>query len=194
MPGATVRLRPLSRRERDMLTAKLRDLSLPARVHRRYRVVEEVRRGCSLREAASRAGINPGDASTWVQRFEREGFARFEAVSNPRGRIPIISTRQLRELVEVALTSPLELGLPYTTWTVKRLSEYCRERKLIPPFCDEWVRRLLRREGLSAQKIRTWKRSTDPLFGPKAVASAPSAGAGRRARRWSASTSGARSS
>ena len=194
MATGTVRLRSLTRSERTLLADKIRDLKLPTRVHRRYRVIEEVRHGCSVREAASRAGTNLQSAYDWLHRFNASGFHTFEAVSNPRGRVPIITSRQLRELVDVALSRPTELGLPFTTWTVKRLTEYCTERHLIPPFCDEWVRRLLRRQGLTPKRIRTWKHSTDPLFGPKGVASAPSAGAARRARRSSATTSGARSS
>ncbi len=192
MATATVRLRTLSRSERALLATKVRDLKLPTRLHRRYRVIAEVRRGCSVREAAERAGTNLQSAYDWLHRFNASGFRTFEAVSNPRGRIPIIRTSQLRDLVEVALSTPAAFGLPYSTWTVPKLAKYCREQKLIPPFCDEWVRRLLRRKGLSAQKIRTWKTSTDPLFGPKALASAPSAAAARRVRRSSATTSGAR--
>ena len=74
----------------------------------------------------------------------------------------------------MALSDPAERGLPFTTWTVRTLTEYCRERGLIPGFTNEWVRRLLRREGLTAQRIRTWKTSTDPDFDPKGGASAPS--------------------
>jgi hypothetical protein len=32
---------------------------------------------------------------------------------------------------------------------------------------DEWIRRLLRREGLTTQRVRTWKTSSDPAFDPK---------------------------
>ncbi len=192
MATATVRLRPLTRSERTRLKAKVRDLKLPTRVHRRYRVIEEVRRGCSVRDAADRAGTNLQSAYDWLHRFNASGFTTFEAVSNPRGRVPIISTKQLRRLVEVALSSPRAVGLPYSAWTVPKLAAYCREHRLIPPFCDEWVRRLLRREGFSAQRIRTWKTSSDPHFAKKAVASAPSAAAARSGRRSSATTSGAR--
>ncbi len=100
----------------------------------------------------------------------------------------------MRELIDVALSSPAELGLPFTTWSVRTLREYCRRTRLIPDFSEEWVRRLLRREGLTAQRIRTWKRSDDPQFHPKDGASAPSMRTARPARRSSASTSGARSS
>jgi hypothetical protein len=90
--------------------------------------------------------------------------------------------------------TPAELGLPFTSWSVRTLTEYCTEHHLIPEFCDEWVRRVLRRLPLTAQRIRTWKHSSDPLFRPKGGASAPSTSTARRARRSSASTSGARSS
>ncbi len=191
---ARVQLRPLTRGERATLMAKLRQGSLPARLHRRYRVIALVRGGCSILEAAARADWNNQNVYHWVHRFNASGFDSFERASNPRGRVPIITAQQLQALIDTALTSPEKLGLPFTSWTVRTLNAYCQRKKLLPPFSDEWVRCLLRRARLSAQRIRTWKHSDDPQFGPKGDASAPSSGAARRARRWSASTSGARSS
>ncbi len=190
----TVCLRTLTRGERATLKAKLAKVSLPARLHRRYRLIAEVRSGCSIPEAGRRAGLHPGSGYLWVHRFNQSGFASFERPSNPRGRIPLITAQQLQDLIDTALTPPEKLGLPFTTWTVRTLNAYCQKHKLLPPFSDEWVRQLLRRRRLSAQRIRTWKHSDDPQFAKKAHASAPSSGAARRARRWSASTSGARSS
>src|SRR5215813_13840560 len=40
---------------------------------------------------------------------------------------------------------------------------------VLPPFCDEWVRRLLRGAGMRAQRIRTWKTSHDPAFDRKKI-------------------------
>jgi hypothetical protein len=54
---------------------------------------------------------------------------------------------------------------------------------LLPPITDEWVRRLLRRQGLRAQRIRTWKTSNDPAFDRKKNASGSSTGRARRGRR-----------
>jgi len=177
-----------------MLRSKLRQGSLPQQLHRRYRVIALVRSGCSILEAAARAEWNNQNVYHWVHRFNASGFASFERPSNPRGRVPIITAQQLQDLIDTALTSPERLGLPFTTWTVRTLNAYCQKKRLLPPFSDEWVRQLLRRKRLSAQRIRTWKHSDDPQFGPKAGASAPSSAAARRARRSSASTSGARSS
>lgn len=192
MPRA-VTLRPLTRPERRVLRAKVKDLSLSARVHQRYRVIDEVQRGSRPLDAATRVGCHFTVAYAWVRRFNASGFTTFEQVPNPRGRPPIFQAGQLRALVDVALSSPLERGLPFSAWSVAKLAAYCRARGLLPPVTDEWVRRLLRREGLTPQRIRTWKTSHDPDFDRKKTPSGPSTAAAPRARRWSASTSGGRS-
>ncbi len=178
-----LRLRALARKERRLLQTKLKDLSLAVRVHQRYRIIDEVRKGHAVLEAAERVGCHFTVAYDWVRRFNASGFASFEQVSNPRGRPPILKAEQLRELVDVALSSPAERGLPFSTWSVPKLAEYCRRKRLLPEVTDEWVRRLLRREGLTAQRVRTWKTSQDPAFDRKKNASADSIGAVPRARR-----------
>src|SRR6516165_11845341 len=82
-----------------------------------------------------------------------------------------------------AVESRAERGLPFSVWSVPKLAEYCRNRKLLPAVSDEWVRRLLRREGLTAQRVRTWKTSSDPDFDrkrPRFAGSIASAPRGRR--------------
>lgn len=183
MAKKALRLRALTGAERRTLASKLKDLSLSARLYQRYRVIEEVRKGHGVPEAADRVGCHFTVAYDWVHRFNESGFASFEQVPNPKGRPPIIKGEQLRELVDVALSSPLERGLPFSNWSVTKLAEYCRSKRLLPEVSDEWVRRLLRREGLSAQRIRTWKVSRDPHFDRKKNASARSTSADPRAPR-----------
>jgi transposase len=178
-----VRVRALTRREQRLLQAKLKDLSLSARVHQRYRLIHEVRKGFGIGEAADRVGCHFTVAYDWVRRFNASGFGTFEQVPNPKGRPPILRAEQLRELVEVALSSPAERGLPFSTWSVPKLAEYCRQKRLLPPVTDEWVRRLLRREGLTAQRVRTWKTSHDPDFDRKKNASVSSIAGARPGRR-----------
>jgi transposase len=160
-------LRPFEARERQVLKAKIRDLSLSARVHQRYRIIDQVLRGHTLPVTADRVGCHFTVVYDWVHRFNESGFSTFEQVSNPKGRPPILRAGQLRELVEVALSNPQERGLPFSNWSVPKLGEYCRSHKLLPPVTDEWIRRLLRREGLTPQRIRTWKTSADPHFDSK---------------------------
>jgi transposase len=187
-----VGLRRLTRVEQQVLFGKVRDLTMPARLHQRYRIIDAARRSVSVPAAARHVGCHVTLAYKWVHRCNASGFATFELPSNPRGRVSIVTATQLRALVAVALSSPLERGLPFAVWTVPKLAAYCREHNLIPPFCDEWVRRLLRGAGLSAQRIRTWKTSRDPAFDTKKKRSTRSTRSVRLARWWSASTSGVR--
>jgi len=178
-----LRLRALTRKERRLLQAKLKELALAVRVHQRYRIIDEVRKGHAVLEAAERVGCHFTVAYDWVRRFNDSGFASFEQVPNPRGRPPILKAEQLRELVDVALSSPAERGLPFSNWSIPKLAEYCRRKRLLPEVTDEWVRRLLRREGLTAQRVRTWKTSQDLAFDRKKNASVGSIAAVHRGRR-----------
>ena len=187
-----VQLRTLTRAEQRLLARKLKDLSLPARFHRRYQIVAAARGAPLVSAVTAKVGCHWTVVYDWIHRFNTSGFTTFERPSNPRGRMPLITDDQLRELVDIALSSPRERGLPFSVWSVPKLTAYCHERKLLPPFSDEWVRRLLRREGLSAQRIRTWKTSHDPAFDAKKNGSVRSIGAVRRGRPSSASTSGGR--
>ncbi len=187
-------LRPLTRAERRVLQRKVKDLSLSARVHQRYRLIDDLYRGYPPLEVADRVGCHFTVVYDWIRRFNANGFTTFEQVPNPKGRPPILRAEQLRALVEVALSSPAERGLPFSTWSVPKLAEYCRQQGVLPPVTDEWVRRLLRRDGLTPQRIRTWKTSHDPGFDRKKTPSVGSTGPARRGRRSSASTSGGRSS
>lgn len=179
----SLQLRSISRSERRVLNCKLRDLSLAVRVHQRYRVVNEVGKGRTIAEAADRIGCHFTVAYDWVHRFNESGFATFEQVANPKGRPAILRAEQLRDLVDVALSNPGERGLPFSNWSVPKLAAYCRSKGLLPEVTDEWVRRLLRREGLSAQRIRTWKTSKDPHFDSKKNASDGSTARARSAPR-----------
>src|SRR5262249_45008311 len=121
-----LKLRPLTRNEQRVLRSKLRDLTLSVRVHQRYRVIDQIQRGFSLLETAERVGCHFTVAYDWTHRFNESGFASFEQVPNPKGRPPILRAAQLRELVEVALSSPSERGLPFSVWSVPNEAGFCR--------------------------------------------------------------------
>ena len=139
-------------------------------------------------------GCSDGKAEHWVHRFNRSGFTTFEKQPNHPGRPTIIDGQQVRALIRVALSRPQDLGLPFTQWSVSKLRTYCLKEGLIPPITDEWVRRLLRREGVSSQHTKTWKQSPDPDFEVKKTASSTSTNAVLQTAPSSASTSVAHSS
>jgi transposase len=90
----SVRLRALTRGERRVLQAKVKDRRLTVRLHRRYRLIAEIARGRSVVEAADRVGCNVTMGYEWVHRFNESGFTTFEQPPNPNGRLPIITGPQ----------------------------------------------------------------------------------------------------
>src|SRR5258708_13324264 len=129
----SVRLRTLTRGEHRVLRAKVKDRRLAVRLHGRYRVIAEVARGCSVAEAAERVGCNVTMVYEWVHRFNESGFTTFEQPPNPRGRLPIITGPQIRELIDIALSSPAERGLPVPPWPLPNLPEHSPPRRRLPP-------------------------------------------------------------
>jgi len=167
----SIGLRPLAPDERTFLKRKLHDKTLAVRIYERYRVIAEAAQGREPKEIADRVGVHFTVVYDWLHRFNDQGFAGFEDAPNPHGRPSSLSSRQIRRLIATALARPSDLGLPFTHWSVAKLQEYCARRRLLPPFSDEWIRRLLRREGISPQRTKTWKHSPDPHFEAKKTGS-----------------------
>lgn len=169
-----LKLRSLTSSERQTLDAKVANRSMPARIHQRFRIIAELAAGRRAVQVADRVGCSASAVLHWLHSFEKDGFVNFERPNNPRGPIPIVDGDQVLALIKVALARPEDLGLPFSHWSVRKLTAYCREQDLLPPITDEWVRRLLRREGVSFQHTKTWKESPDPEFEVKKTVSSTS--------------------
>ena len=167
------KLRALSPPERRLLRAKVADKKLKVRLHQRYRIIAELAGGLGPTRVAQRVGCHAETVYLWLRRFNAEGFASFEAPSNPHGPASSISKAQVLRLIEVATSRPADLGLPFVQWSTATLKAYCVKQGLLPPICDEWCRRLLRREGVTPQRTKTWLVSPDPEFERKKTHSTP---------------------
>ncbi len=163
----TQHLRQPKPSERKVLEEKLSDRTLSAYVLDRYRIIQATLSGYTPTHISQILGCERKTVYQWIAVFTTSGFSQFEKVSNPNGRPATITAENLRQLLKIALSRPQELGLPFTTWSVAKLAEYCRSQGLLPDVSNEWVRRLLQREGLSFQRTRTWKESPDPEFEKK---------------------------
>lgn len=64
-----------------------------------------VTRGGRQVEEADRVGCHLGMAHEWIHRFNDSGFTTFERAPNPKGRRPIITGPQVRELIDTGQVS-----------------------------------------------------------------------------------------
>src|SRR5579859_5171207 len=84
----TVHLRSLTSGEGRLLRAKLRDLSLSARIHQRYRLIAELRAGRPVLAAAERSGCHFTAAYGWVHRFSVQRVGLFDLRARPESEGP----------------------------------------------------------------------------------------------------------
>ena len=74
---------------------------------------------------------------------------------------------QRREIKKIAKSRPAEHDLPFSTWSLSKLAEFLVAEGVVDDISHEGLRVLLREEGVTFQRIKTWKASKDPDYAVK---------------------------
>lgn len=101
-----------------------------------------------------------------IHDFNEHGFESLR----PRfrgGRPRRISIDDEQRIVAVAGARPDTLGVPYTRWSLAKLSRYLTEQQIT--VSPAQLGRILARNGISLQRTRSWKQSPDPDYAAKAA-------------------------
>jgi len=72
-----------------------------------------------------------------------------------------------QRIVAVAGARPDTLGVPYTRWSLAKLSRYLAGQGIV--VSPAQLGRILARNGISLQRTRSWKQSPDPDYAAKAA-------------------------
>jgi transposase len=96
-----------------------------------------------------------------VHAFNAKGLAALDP-QWAGGRPRLISDDDIDRIVEAATTRPEKLGLPFTHWSLRKLAAYLAGAPRPVAIGRERLRQLLHERGISFQRTRTWKESTDP--------------------------------
>src|SRR5689334_21673883 len=91
--------------------------------------------------------------------------ARGLAALDPRwagGRPRLISDEDIEVIVAAARTRPEKPVQPFTRWSLRKLAGYLAARDRPVRIGRERLRQILHERGISFQRTRTWKESTDP--------------------------------
>src|SRR5258708_2460314 len=91
----------------------------------------------------------------WLSRlYEKEKGAR----------PPKFTRAKRREIKKIAKSKPAEHDLPFSTWSLSKLAEFLVAEGVVDDISHEGLRALLRQEGVTFQRLKTWKASTDPDY------------------------------
>jgi transposase len=96
-----------------------------------------------------------------VHAFNEKGLAALDP-NWAGGRPRLISDDDIEVIVEAATTRPERLGLPFTHWSLRKLAAYLSGAARPVTIGRERLRQILHARGISFQRTRTWKESTDP--------------------------------
>ncbi len=102
--------------------------------------------GYLVQEIGEKLGIHERTARRWIRRFNRLGLSGLEEGAR-NGRPPVYSSKDVEVVLQTALTSPSEFGLPFSSWTLDRLVTYLTEVKGIA-IKRSRLSELFRREGI----------------------------------------------
>jgi transposase len=101
-----------------------------------------------------------------IRDFNADGMASLRPPTGA-GRPRRIDDAAREEIRAVALARPRDLGEPGTRWSLATLRRYLVRHRVVDSISKEHLRRILVSMGITAQRTRTWKWSTDPLFEAK---------------------------
>jgi transposase len=96
-----------------------------------------------------------------VHLFNAKGLAALDP-QWAGGRPRLISDDDIAIIAGAATTRPEKLGLPFTCWSLRKLAAYLAGAARPVAIGRERLRQILHAQGISFQRTRTWKESTDP--------------------------------
>lgn len=101
-----------------------------------------------------------------IHNFNADGFASLYP-KYKGGRPKTFTLPERREIKKVAKSKPAEHGLPFSTWSLSKLADFLVAEGVVDDISHEGLRILLREEGVSFQRIKTFKTPRDPDYAAK---------------------------
>jgi transposase len=143
-----------------------RSRTAPARVVERAQIIWQAHQGLRVPDIARTLGVCQATVRLWLRRFTTEGLDGLQ--DRPRGgRPPTYSPAEVGNVIAASLTNPQDLGLPFGSWTLDRLTAYLHEHHGIRMQRSR-LGELLPREGLRWRQQETWfGERPDPAFAAK---------------------------
>jgi len=161
-----LRVRELSNEEGNKLLRTVRRSSGSVVTWRRAQMVLLSAQGMDVSQIARVAFTSPDRVREVINNFNDDGFESLY----PRyagGRPPTFTLGERRQIKKVALSRPLDHGLPFSTWSLTKLAEFLVAEGVVEDISHEGLRRVLNEEGVSFQAIKTFKQSDDPNYEAK---------------------------
>src|SRR5437762_12036569 len=122
--------------------------------------------GMDVAQIAKVAFTSPDRVRDVINNYNEDGFESLYP-KYAGGRPPTFTLPQRQQVKKIALSRPVDHGLPFSTWSLTKLADFLVAEGVVDDISHEGLRGLLREEGVSFQRIKTWKTSLDPDYAAK---------------------------
>jgi transposase len=156
-------VREITNEEGNQLKRILRRSSDSFKVKRAQVVLASAQK-MRVPEIIKNFGFSNDYVSYVIHGFNETGFDVFESKYNNCGSSPKFGNEERQIVVDIALSQPKDLGLPFTEWSLPKLKGYIIGNANIDYISHETIRRILQEKGIKYRRTKTWKESTDPDF------------------------------
>jgi len=144
----------LSPEERSTLDRWARGRSIPLRLVERAQIIQMAANGSLSQDIARRRGVSRPTVQLWRQRFLALRLAGLEKDAPRPGRIPRITARKIRAVVEATLHKTP----PHAThWSTRSMAK-------AQGLSEATIRRIWKQHGLKPHLVKTFKLSRDKQF------------------------------
>lgn len=140
---------------------------------RRAQVVAFSGQGMRAKEIADRLHLHEEYVRELIRLFNGGGFDALRPRKGT-GRPSKYAPEEVSVMLELAGTRPQDLGLPFTVWSLRKLADHLVGCGVVKEIHATTLGRILREQGFSFQRTKTWKQSNDPDFDAKKNESARS--------------------
>jgi transposase len=171
-----VRARRLSPEEGQRLLRLVRRGKHDSVRYRRALIIMASASGTPVPAIARLVAADPDTVRDVVHAFNARGLAALEP-HWAKGPAPRITEEDITVIIATATMRPKKLRLPFTHWSIRKLTDYLNGRyarsdpRQLPSRTvrvgRERLRQILHEHDITFQRTRTWKESTDPDYDAK---------------------------
>jgi transposase len=161
-----VRVRAISNNEGNRLLRIVRRSSGSVVTWRRAQMVLLAAQGMHVPAIAKVTFTSEDRVRDVLHNFNLDGFdSLYPRYSG--GRPPTFTLAQRQKIKRLALSRPQDHDLPFSTRSLAKLADFLVAEGVVDDISNEGLRVLLREQGVSFQRLKTWKQSRDPDYEAK---------------------------